>query len=104
MINGGTDNEGGEIARKGGGGGGGNDDGVSIMNNALLKMKTRLRFLDYNPTGNSDKSPQRGGKGGLPVRRKAKVMNPNFSSTSYKRRDGGTGGGGEGDRKRKKVE
>lgn len=29
---------------------------VSIMNNALLKMKTRPRFLDYNPTGNSNKS------------------------------------------------
>lgn len=56
------------------------------MNNALLKMKTRLRFLDYNPTGNSDKSPRRGGKEGLLVRREAKVMN--FSSTSYKRRLG----------------
>lgn len=56
MINGGADNEGGEIARKDGGG----DDEVSIMNNALLKMKTQPRFLDYNPTGNSDKSLHRG--------------------------------------------
>lgn len=52
----GAGNEGGEIARKGGGAGDG--DGISIMNNALLKMKTRLRFLDYNPTENSDKSPR----------------------------------------------
>lgn len=60
MINGGADNEGGEIARKGGGVG----DVVSIMNNALLKMKTQPRFLDYNPTGNSDKSLRSGGKEG----------------------------------------
>lgn len=39
-------------------------DVVSIMNNALLKMKTQPRFLDYNPTGNSDKSLRSGGKEG----------------------------------------
>jgi hypothetical protein len=35
---------------------------VSIMNNALLKMKTQLRFLDYNSTENSNKSRRREGK------------------------------------------
>lgn len=58
-----ADNEGGEIARKGGGAPG-RCDVVSIMNNVLLKMKTQPRFLDYNPTGNSDKSLRSGGKEG----------------------------------------
>jgi len=52
-----------EIARNGGGVG----DVVSIMNNALLKMKTLPRFLDYNPTGNSDKSLRSGGKEGFAI-------------------------------------
>lgn len=61
LINGSADNEGGEIARKVVA----PSDVVSIMNNALLKMKTQPRFLDYNPTGNSDKSLRSGGSKGV---------------------------------------